>query len=83
MGTLYTLITGFSIVGIKIVDIILSLTFDSVAFTIAWKIGGLGTSSSSRSSLHWISRICVYIVLVFCYTKNNLRRKYNEIVKKT
>lgn len=69
MGTLYTLITGFSIVGIKIVDIILSLTFDSVAFTIAWKIGGLGTSSSSRSSLHWISRICVYIVLVIAIRK--------------
>ena len=31
MGTLYTLITGFSIVGIKIVDIILSLTFNIVS----------------------------------------------------
>lgn len=69
MGTLYTLITGFSIVGIKIVDIVLSFIFDSVVFSIAWKIGSLGNSTSSRRSLHWISRIAVYVVLVVAIQK--------------
>lgn len=40
MGTIYTLLTVLSIVGIKIVEIILSIIFDSVAFSLAWKIGG-------------------------------------------
>lgn len=45
MGTIYTLLTGLSIVGIKIVDIILSIIFDSVAFSLAWKIGGIGSNA--------------------------------------
>lgn len=69
MGTLYTLITGFSIVGIKFIDVILSLLFDSISFAIAWKIGGLGSSASSRSLLHWVSRISVYVVLVIVTKK--------------
>lgn len=64
MGTIYTLITGLSIVGIKIVDIILSVIFDCVAFSIAWKIGGLGSTSTARSLIHWTSRIGIYVILV-------------------
>ncbi len=64
MGTLYTLITGMSIVGIKVVDIILSAIFDCVSFAIAWKIGGLASSKKVRSILHWTSRIGIYVVLM-------------------
>ena len=64
MATLYTLLTGLSIVGIKIVDIVLSIVFDSVAFALAWKIGGIGSSSNSRHVLHWTSRIGIYAFLV-------------------
>ncbi len=69
MGTLYTLITGMSIVGIKILDIFLSFIFDCLSFTIAWKIGGLGSSSKIRGILHWSSRIGIYVLLV-TVTKN-------------
>lgn len=69
LGTLYTLITGLSIVGIKIVDIILSLIFDCISFAIAWKIGGLGNSAKIRGILHWSSRIAIYVLLVVT-TKN-------------
>ena len=69
MGTLYTLITGFSITNNKFMDVILFLIFDSIAFTVAWKIGGLGKSYSSRSLLHWISRIGIYVVLVILIQK--------------
>lgn len=65
MGTLYTLITGLSIVGIKVVDIILSVVFDCLSFTIAWKIGGLGSNAKVRSLLHWTSRIGIYVALIF------------------
>ena len=64
MGTIYTLITGLSIVGIQIVDIILSIISDCVSFSIAWKIGGIGSNAKSRSLIHWISRISTYAVLV-------------------
>lgn len=64
MGTIYTLITGLSIVGIQIIDIILSVIFDCVSFSIAWKLGGMGSSAKSRSLIHWISRISTYAVLV-------------------
>ena len=57
MGTLYTLITCLSIVGIKVVDIILSVVFDCLSFTIAWKIGGLGSNAKIRSLLHFDRRI--------------------------
>lgn len=69
MGTLYTLITGMSIVGIKALDIFLSFIFDCLSFTIAWKIGGLGTTSKMRGFLHWSSRIGIYVLLVIT-TKN-------------
>lgn len=64
MGTIYTLLTGLSIVGIKIVDIILSIIFDSVAFAFAWKIGGFGSNAGIRQVLHWTSRIGIYAILV-------------------
>ena len=64
MGALCTLITGMSIVGIKILDIFLSFIFDCISFTIAWKIGGLGSSSKIRGLLHWTSRIGIYVLLV-------------------
>lgn len=69
MGTLYTLITGLSIIGIKFLDIILSIFFDCVSFSIAWKIGGLGSSSRARHLLHWSSRIGIYVVLVIAAQK--------------
>ena len=69
MGTLYTIITGMSIVGIKTLDIFLSFIFDCLSFAIAWKIGGLGTTSKIRSLLHWSSRIGIYVLLVIT-TKN-------------
>ncbi|WP_308698021.1 hypothetical protein [uncultured Thomasclavelia sp.] len=64
MSTIYILLTGTSIIGIKIIDIILSLFFDSISFSLAWKIGGIGYSSSSRKILHWTSRIVIYTILV-------------------
>ena len=64
MGTIYTLLTGLSIVGIKIVDIILSIIFDSVAFALAWKIGRFGSNAGTRQVLHWTSRIGIYAILV-------------------
>lgn len=64
MGTLYSLLTGFSIVGIKVVDIILSLIFDGIAFTLAWKIGKLGANGKMRSLFHWTSRIGIYAILM-------------------
>lgn len=64
MGALCTLITGMSIVGIKILDIFLSFIFDCISFTIAWEIGGLGSSSKIRGLLHWTSRIGIYVLLV-------------------
>ncbi len=69
MGTLYTLLTGLSIVGIKIVDIFLSIVFDTIAFALAWKIGGIGSSSGSRQILHWTSRIGIYALLVIVTQK--------------
>jgi len=69
MGTLYTIVTGLSIVGIKFLDIILSIIFDSLSFAIAWKIGGLSSNSKFRKILHWSSRIGIYILLV-TVTKN-------------
>ena len=64
MGTLYTLITKQSIVGIRILDIVLSLLFDSISFSIAWKIGSFGPNSKVRHVLHWTTRIVMFIVLV-------------------
>lgn len=64
MSTIYILLTGTSIIGIKIIDIILSLFFDSISFSLAWKIGGIGYSSGSRKILHWTSRIVIYTILV-------------------
>ena len=64
MGTIYTLLTGMSIVGIEVVDIILSLLYDAISFSIAWKIGGLGFDFKSRSFLHWTARIGIYVFLV-------------------
>ena len=64
MGTLYSLLTGFSIVGIKVIDIILSLIFDGIAFALAWKIAGLGSSVNMRSLFHWTSRIGIYAILM-------------------
>lgn len=69
MGTIYTLITGLSIVGIKVVDIILSIIFDCVSFSIAWKIGGLGSNAKIRSLLHWTSRIGIYVLLIITTQK--------------
>ena len=64
MGTIYTLITGLSIVGIEVVDIILSVIFDCVSFAVAWKIGRFGSSGKIRRFLHWTSRIGIYAILV-------------------
>ena len=64
MGTIYTLLTGLSIVGIKIADIILSIIFDSVSFALAWKIGGIASGSKLRHIFHWTSRIGIYAILV-------------------
>ena len=52
MSTVYTLLPELSIVGIKIVDIILSIIFDIIAFALSWDIGEINLSSSSRQILH-------------------------------
>lgn len=69
MGTLYTLIAGLSIVGNKVIDIILSIIFDCVSFSIAWKVGGFGSSAKARSFLHWTSRIGIYVILLITTQK--------------
>ena len=73
MGTLYTLITGMSIVGIKILDIFLSFIFDCLSFTIAWKIGGLGFKFKNAWTITLLES---YWYLCFI---SNCNKKYNFI----
>ena len=64
LKTLYAFITGFSITGIPVIDFLLSIVFNGIAFAIAWKIGGLFIFGYGSSVAHWISRIGVYTGLV-------------------